>query len=70
LSSGKVRRAPISRPDPQLQVIPLTDGELAFSACFGPARTTLAELVRVAGIRWAVEMVFPQLTKGWVRAVG
>jgi hypothetical protein len=26
--------------------------------------------VRVAGIRWWVEMVFPQLTKGWVRAVG
>jgi SRSO17 transposase len=48
----------------------LSDGELAFYACFGPARTTLAELVQVAGVRWAVEMVFPQLTKGWVRAVG
>jgi SRSO17 transposase len=36
----------------------LTDGELAFYACFGPARTTLAELVRVAGIRWAVEECF------------
>jgi SRSO17 transposase len=48
----------------------LSDGELAFYACFGPARTSLAELVRVAGIRWAVEMVFPQLTKGWMRAVG
>jgi hypothetical protein len=33
----------------------LSDGELAFYACFGPARTTLAELVRVAGTRWAVE---------------
>jgi SRSO17 transposase len=33
----------------------LADGELAFYACFGPARTTLAELVRVAGTRWAVE---------------
>ena len=33
----------------------LSDGELAFHACFGPARATLAELVRVAGIRWAVE---------------
>jgi SRSO17 transposase len=31
------------------------DGELAFYACFGPARTSLAELVRVAGARWAVE---------------
>jgi SRSO17 transposase len=36
----------------------LTDGELAFYACFGPARTTLAELVRVAGSRWAVEECF------------
>jgi SRSO17 transposase len=36
----------------------LTDGELAFYACFGPARTTLAELVRIAGIRWAVEECF------------
>jgi SRSO17 transposase len=36
----------------------LTDGELAFYACFGPARTTLAELVRVAGARWAVEECF------------
>jgi hypothetical protein len=36
----------------------LSDGELAFYACFGPARTTLAELVRVAGSRWAVEESF------------
>jgi SRSO17 transposase len=36
----------------------LTDGELAFYACFGPARTTLVELVQVAGIRWAVEECF------------
>jgi SRSO17 transposase len=36
----------------------LTDGELAYYACFGPARTTLAQLVRVAGIRWAVEECF------------
>ena len=43
----------------------LTDGELAFYACFGPARTTLAELVRVAGIRWAVEECF-QAGKGQV----
>jgi hypothetical protein len=33
----------------------LSDGELAFYACFGPTRTTLAELVAVAGVRWAVE---------------
>jgi SRSO17 transposase len=43
----------------------LTDGELAFYACFGPARTTLAELVRVAGSRWAVEECF-QAGKGQV----
>jgi SRSO17 transposase len=36
----------------------LGDGELAFYACFGPARTSLAELVRVAGSRWAVEECF------------
>jgi SRSO17 transposase len=43
----------------------LSDGELAFYACFGPARTTLAELVRVAGSRWAVEESF-QAGKGQV----
>jgi SRSO17 transposase len=36
----------------------LTDGELAFYVCVGPTRTTLAELVRVAGVRWAVEECF------------
>jgi SRSO17 transposase len=36
----------------------LSDGELAYYACFGPARTSLAELVRVAGARWAVEECF------------
>jgi SRSO17 transposase len=48
----------------------LADGELAYYVCYGPAETSLAELVRVAGVRWTVEMVFPQLTKGRVRAVG
>jgi SRSO17 transposase len=43
----------------------LSDGELAFYACFGPAPTTLAELVGVAGIRWAVEECF-QAGKGQV----
>jgi SRSO17 transposase len=46
------------------------DGELAYYVCFAPASTSLVGLVRVAGSRWAVEMVFPQLTKGRVRAVG
>jgi SRSO17 transposase len=36
----------------------LSDGELAFYACSGPARTTLADLVGVAGTRWAVEECF------------
>ena len=43
----------------------LSDGELAYYACFGPARITLAELVRVAGSRWAVEECF-QAAKGQV----
>jgi SRSO17 transposase len=43
----------------------LSDGELAFYACFGPTRTSLAELVGVAGIRWAVEECF-QAGKGQV----
>jgi SRSO17 transposase len=46
------------------------DGELAFYACFGPASTSLVGLVRVAGTRWAIEMVFPQVAKGRMRAVG
>jgi len=40
----------------------LAGGELAYYVCYGPARTTLAELVRVAGTRWAVEMCQPQCT--------
>ena len=38
----------------------LKDGELAFYVCYGPARTTLAELVQVAGTRWMVECSFQQ----------
>ena len=34
------------------------DGELAFYACFAPAATSLVGLVRVAGIRWAIEECF------------
>jgi SRSO17 transposase len=41
----------------------LADGELAYYVCYGPARTTLAELVRVAGTRWMVESGF-QAGKG------
>jgi SRSO17 transposase len=35
-----------------------------------PATTPMVELVRLGKLRWRIEMVFPQLTKGWVRAVG
>jgi SRSO17 transposase len=38
----------------------LVDGELAYYVCYGPADTSLAELVRVAGIRWTVECGFQQ----------
>ena len=42
-----------------------TTGELAFYLCWSPATVTLAELVRVAGIRWSVEECF-QAAKGQV----
>src|SRR5918911_1951171 len=38
----------------------LDDGELAYYVCYGPAETTLVELVRVAGARWMVECCFQQ----------
>ena len=40
-------------------------GELAFYRCWSPAPVTLATLVRVAGVRWAVEEGF-QAAKGQV----
>jgi SRSO17 transposase len=39
--------------------------ELAFYACFGPAKTSLARLVEVAGTRWSIEVGF-QTAKGEV----
>jgi SRSO17 transposase len=36
------------------------DGELAFYACYGPVDTSLVGLIRVAGIRWAIEDGFQQ----------
>jgi SRSO17 transposase len=47
-----------------------SDGTLAFYRCWSPAPVTLATVVHVAGMRWAVEMVFSQLAKGRMRAVG
>jgi DDE family transposase len=38
----------------------LADGELAYYVCYGPAETSLAELVPVAGVRWTVECGFQQ----------
>jgi SRSO17 transposase len=38
----------------------LTNGELAYYVCYGPAETSLAELVQVAGVRWTVECGFQQ----------
>ena len=35
-----------------------------------PADTPLVELVRLGKLRWRIEMVFPQLAKGRMRAVG
>ena len=40
-------------------------GDLAYYVCFGPAGTTLQELVRVAGIRWSIEECFEE-AKGQV----
>ena len=40
-------------------------GELAYYVCFGPAGTTLKELARVAGTRWAIEECFEE-AKGQV----
>jgi SRSO17 transposase len=41
----------------------ITDpGEVAYYVCFGPAGSSLAELIRVAGGRWAIEECF-QTTK-------
>ncbi len=40
-------------------------GELAYFVCFGPAGTALAELVRVAGTRWAIAECF-EAAKGQV----
>ena len=39
--------------------------ELAYYVCYGPAGTTLEELVRVAGTRWAIEECFEE-AKGQV----
>jgi SRSO17 transposase len=37
---------------------PLGEGEIAYYMAYGPAGTTVADLVRVAGMRWAIEECF------------
>ena len=39
--------------------------ELAYYVCFGPANTTLEDLVQVAGTRWTIEECFEE-AKGQV----
>ncbi|MEW2386711.1 IS701 family transposase [Micromonospora sp. NPDC047707] len=38
----------------------LSTGEIAYYVCYGPRRTRLIDLARVAGSRWAVEECFQQ----------
>jgi hypothetical protein len=38
----------------------LTSGELAYYVCYGPRRTRLVDLARIAGSRWAIEECFQQ----------
>ena len=44
--------------------------EVAFYRCYSPCHVSLPALVKTAGTRWTTEMVFPQLAKGPVWAVG
>ena len=57
---ARVPIRPFSEPDRYWLLIrrSLTDGELAHYLCFCPAKTPLAELVAVAGRRWAIEESF------------
>ena len=47
----------------------IADGECAFFRTWCPAGTTMETLVAVEGQRWAIEVVFPQMTKADVLAV-
>ena len=38
----------------------ITTGELAYYVCYGPRRTRLMDLARIAGTRWAIEECFQQ----------
>jgi SRSO17 transposase len=58
---------PLSEPDRYWLLVRrrLTDGELAHYLCFCPPTASLADLVAVAGARWAIEESF-QTAKGQV----
>jgi len=45
-------------------------GKLSYYRCWTPGPVPLSRLIAVAVARWRIEMVFPQLAKGPVRAVG
>src|SRR4051794_25261674 len=64
---ARVPIRPSSEPDRYWLLVrrSLTDGELAHYLCFCPAKTSLADLVAVAGRRWAIEESF-QTAKGEV----
>jgi SRSO17 transposase len=64
---ARVPIRPLSEPDRYWLLIRrrLCDGELAHYLCFGPPGAALAELVAVAGRRWAIEESF-QAAKGEV----
>lgn len=38
----------------------ITTGEIAYYVCYGPRRTRLVDLARIAGSRWAIEECFQQ----------
>ncbi|WP_262287546.1 IS701 family transposase [Micromonospora sp. MA102] len=38
----------------------ITTGEIAYYVCYGPRRTRLIDLARIAGSRWAIEECFQQ----------
>jgi SRSO17 transposase len=62
---ARVPIRPLSDPDRYWLLVrrSLTDGELAHYLCFCPPETSLADLVAVAGARWAIEESF-QTAKG------
>jgi SRSO17 transposase len=64
---ARVPIRPLSQPDQYWLLIRrrLTDGELAHYLCFAPPGTAVADLVAVAGRRWAIEESF-QTAKGEV----